>query len=246
MKLGFAQRHFKSFIKVLDEGFRLRRWLFLVICLGLLAQHPDRKIADEVSRLLTQANLGDISISSYRGEVVLSGVVSSEDQKLMAENLAASVEGVKRVKSNLRVDVTRARVDQQLFECALPELTGLRGKVSVNLNCTSSEILITGLVDFAEDEEALINSVKRANPWASVRSQIQVAKVLDDQQLHASILANLKENGHNLEGISFKVSNGVVTFEGKVSNHRVVDAILASTLMVDGVKDIKSKVLIGQ
>ena len=246
MTFKFAERHFKSFMKMLDEGFRLRRWLFLLICLSLLAQHPDRKIADEVSRLLTQANLGDISISSYRGEVVLSGVVSSEEQKSMAENLAASVEGVKRVKSNLRVDVTRARMDKQVFECVVPELTGLRGKVSANLNCTSSEILITGLVDFAEDEEALINAVKRANPWASVRSQIQVAKVLDDQQLYANILANLKEGGHNLEGISLKVSNGVVTFEGKVSNHRVIDAILASTLMVDGVKDIKSKVVIGQ
>ncbi|MDR1311320.1 MAG: BON domain-containing protein [Burkholderiaceae bacterium] len=58
---------------------------------------------DLKGRLLTTGDLSavDISVSTYRGVVLLSGFVSRDEQISKAEDIARSVGGVKDVKNNL-------------------------------------------------------------------------------------------------------------------------------------------------
>lgn len=45
----------------------------------------------------------DVDVSTYRGQVQLSGFVPSEDARRLAEEAARRVEGVKSVKNDIRI-----------------------------------------------------------------------------------------------------------------------------------------------
>ncbi len=206
------------------------------------AQHPDRVIAERVANAIQERGLGSVKISSYMGEVTLEGSVSSEEDKLAVEHLALSIEGVKKVKSRIQVNpVTRASIT----ECSSPNLIGkLSGKATLNLICTADTVEINGSIEYPWDESTIFELVQNSNPGKKVVSRLEVLKRLDDQTIYEEVKKALKENGHPLDNITFEVRGRVVYFTGSTDNHRIIDAILATTLMVEGVKEVKSNVKI--
>ena len=67
---------------------------------------PDRTIDQQVTQKLSSRGIGSpcqVSVSSRRGEVTLSGHVQHSHQKNAAVQAANSVMGVKRVIDNLKI-----------------------------------------------------------------------------------------------------------------------------------------------
>jgi osmotically-inducible protein OsmY len=88
-------------------------WLVVVATLvsavggcATVDQHTDVRIESEVkARLVAEkvANLTRLGVLSQRGIVQLSGTVASADHRVLAEELAGRVGGVKRVINRLEV-----------------------------------------------------------------------------------------------------------------------------------------------
>ncbi|MCS6962263.1 MAG: BON domain-containing protein [Deltaproteobacteria bacterium] len=209
----------------------------------VFAQHPDRVIVDNLKAEFDKLNLGNVEVSSYMGEVVLSGEVHSEDQKITAERVALATAGVKKVRSNLSVNpFLRARL---AVPCIAPKLEGnVQGQTKLNMSCLNNVIHVEGEVEYEWDEQKVLELIKEANPNFDIKSKVVVTKPSSDEQIREAIMTALNENKHPLEGIAFDVKNRIVTFRGKVSNHRIIDAILATALMVDGVREVRSEVLV--
>ncbi|MCS6893817.1 MAG: BON domain-containing protein [Deltaproteobacteria bacterium] len=243
-------------IKFKVERSRAQKLLFLCIeafvsiLIGLspvraVAQHPDRIIVDELKKALELENIDSVSISSYMGQVTLSGDVADEQTRLKAERIALTIPGVKRVKSNLVVNPASRASLIASSNCVVPKFDEhLEGKARINMKCEGKTITLIGEIEFAWDEEKILTLVKQANSGFSVTSKLIVTKPSTDEQLFNAVMSALKENNHDLSGISFSVTNRVVTFRGSVKNHRIIDAILATTLMVEGIKEVKSEVVI--
>jgi len=47
-----------------------------------------------------------------------------------------------------------------------------------------------------------------------------------------------------MRDLKVSVQNGVATVEGKLSNRRQVDEVLAAALNIDGVRDVRSEITI--
>jgi osmotically-inducible protein OsmY len=69
-------------------------------------QRSDERIREELCDAMTDddsLDASEISIQVQKGEVTLTGSVSSRDQKRRAEDLAEAVSGVRDVTNNIRV-----------------------------------------------------------------------------------------------------------------------------------------------
>jgi osmotically-inducible protein OsmY len=70
-------------------------------------QRPDESLAREIQEILTQdpeLETSEIEVQVEGGAVTLLGIVDSSDAKLMAEELADSVAGVREVHNRLKVE----------------------------------------------------------------------------------------------------------------------------------------------
>lgn len=70
-------------------------------------QRPDESLAREIQEILTQdpeLEASEIEVQVEGGAVTLLGIVDSSDAKLMAEELADSVAGVREVHNRLKVE----------------------------------------------------------------------------------------------------------------------------------------------
>jgi osmotically-inducible protein OsmY len=70
-------------------------------------QRPDESLAREIHEILTEdpeLEASEIEVQVEGGAVTLIGIVDSSDAKLMAEELAESVTGVREVHNRLRVE----------------------------------------------------------------------------------------------------------------------------------------------
>jgi hypothetical protein len=75
---------------------------------------------------------------------------------------------------------------------------------------------------------------------------VQVPETLSDEFVHRSIKEGLGRNSIQIEGISWTVKGGIVTFEGDCPGHRAVDEILSLALMVPGVRGITSNMTVAR
>jgi len=63
----------------------------------------DTQISEDAKRSLDGKGLRDVQIQTENGEVTLSGVVESPDEKTLAEESVKTVPGVVKVKNNISV-----------------------------------------------------------------------------------------------------------------------------------------------
>jgi osmotically-inducible protein OsmY len=70
-------------------------------------QRPDESLVREIHEMLTEdpeLEASEIEVQVEGGAVTLTGTVDSSDAKLMAEELAESVTGVREVHNRLRIE----------------------------------------------------------------------------------------------------------------------------------------------
>lgn len=216
----------------------MKRQLLTILVLFSFAFANDKEIVDGLGARISEMQLGghEIGIDSRFGRITLKGTVSSEEAKQRIEEVAWRYPGVYDVKSKIQVVGGRA----SMVSC--PTLPELQEKGEVRVFCEGDQVEVTGAVSTQDEKSRIIRSVETQMPSMKLIDTVKILRPESDEAVFAALSLALKREGHNLSGVTYRVIDGVATFNGEVSNHRVIDAILATALMVDGVKDIRSEV----
>ena len=223
----------------------------MLICLLLLLAPAAQAL--DLESTLTRAissgieQLGDLgryelTIEERSGAVILTGIVETSRARDLIALSASKTDGVRSVENRIEV---RAASEESTLLRKVREGIGQR---SWGLEIAFKEGLLT-LEGEAPDAAQKIEVEKLAQTAigkGKLRSLITVQAEAMDSVVHARLQESFKNSGYSVPaGVSYKVSNGTVFFSGTVSNHRLIDDLLSHTLMVEGVKDVKSDVKIG-
>ena len=132
----------------------------------------------------------------------------------------------------------------------------------IDVIARQGSVILLGTVASEADKAALTSISKNTPGVRSVKNYLKVKKPEietvrarlkteaiqpSDQEITAAVLKELKRSTNiNLDKIKIKTENGKVKLSGSLNNHREIDHVLSVVLMVDGVEDIKSDILIGE
>ena len=208
---------------------------------------------------MTYLKADDITIQSKDGAVTLTGTVSEESHKSLAQETVAGLPGVKSVDNRLEVKGTSpamntdawitAKVKTMLLfhrsVSAMTEVSTTDGIVTLQGKATSQaqKDLTT---EYAKDVEG-VKDVKNEMTIAktSKKAQTAVGKI-DDASITALVKMTLLYH-RSTSALNTKVttSNGVVTLSGKASNAAERDLATKFAKDVNGVKSVKNQMTIG-
>jgi osmotically-inducible protein OsmY len=130
---------------------------------------------------------------------------------------------VERVRSAILREVSDSRYDLRIY----------------NLH---EYVLLQGEVDSHGTRERIV-AVARGASAKAVRDEMRIRPAPADDQIAASVRSALAAEYPGLAArVTVDVRDGVAYLSGDVSNHREVDELLATTLMIQGVKDVRSDI----
>ena len=208
---------------------------------------------------MTYLKADDITIQSKDGAVTLTGTVSEESHKSLAQETVAGLPGVKSVDNRLEVKGTppaansdawiTAKVKTMLLfhrsVSAMTEVNTTDGIVTLQGKATSQaqKDLTT---EYAKDVEG-VKDVKNEMTIAKTSKKTQtVSRKVDDASITALVKMTLLYH-RSTSALNTKVttSNGVVTLSGKASNAAEKDLATKFAKDVNGVKSVKNQMTIG-
>jgi hypothetical protein len=118
---------------------------------------------------------------------------------------------------------------------ALPD-----ARYNIQVYDLDGEILLRGDVS-TEDERLKMASVANDVTSKRVRNELKVRAPMSDDEVAAKVMGALRRDYPGVaERVAVSVRDGVAYLSGDMKNHREVDEVLATALMVDGVRDIGS------
>lgn len=201
----------------------------------------------------------DLSLDVRGGVVTLRGEVASAEDKALLDELARTTKGVREVRNNLSIVPAGSRAipiesarrtprSREGVAETLLQSVGLSEQIHGNYRLEVGEgrelLVLRGEVSEPEDRGVIEQLAQRLAGERQVINQIAVQQV-SDEELTANVLAALRTDPQiSTQGLQIKSSDGVVSFYGSRPNHRAIDRILATTLMVPGVRDIESEMTI--
>ena len=208
---------------------------------------------------MTYLKADDITIQSKDGVVTLTGTVSEESHKSLAQETVAGLPGVKSVDNRLEVKGTPPAKNSDawistkvktmfLFHrsvSAMTEVNTTDGIVTLQGKATSQaqKDLTT---EYAKDVEG-VKDVKNEMTIAKTSKKTQtVSRKVDDASITALVKMTLLYH-RSTSALNTKVttSNGVVTLSGKASNAAEKDLATKFAKDVNGVKSVKNQMTIG-
>ena len=186
-----------------------------------------------------------------RGEIRLEGYVENEEARRRVQEAAERAHGVSRVDNRLAVahapqprrneEITRM---EEAFRRDVPN-----GRYNVSVFTEPDRVILRGTVDSQATRERIVSSAaaiaRRTVSDQMIIQGVRAGARISDAELENSIRRALSEEYPRLmKALQVTVRDGVATVEGKLSNHRQVDEVLASILNVEGVSDVRSQITI--
>ena len=208
---------------------------------------------------MTYLQADDITIQSKDGAVTLTGTVSEESHKSLAQETVAGLPGVKSVDNRLEVKGTPPAKNSDawistkvktmfLFHrsvSAMTEVNTTDGIVTLQGKATSQaqKDLTT---EYAKDVEG-VKDVKNEMTIAKTSKKTQtVSRKVDDASITALVkMTLLYHRSTSALNTSVTTNNGVVTLSGKASNAAEKDLATKFAIDVNGVKSVKNQMTIG-
>jgi osmotically-inducible protein OsmY len=209
----------------------------------------------------TYLNGDDIKIQSQDGIVTLTGTVSEESHKSMAQETIAGLPGVQSVDNRLEVKGAppSANSDAWIGEKVKATLLVHRsvsasetavyvndGVVTLRGNAVS-EAQKELTTEYAKDVEG-VKEVKNEMTVSEISKKTQmVGEMIDDASITALVKITLLYH-RSTSALSTKVetNKGVVTLYGKASNTAEKDLVTKLVNDTKGVKDVKNLMIIGE
>ncbi len=184
-----------------------------------------------------------------RGVVRLTGVVAGESERERVAAIAARTQGVKEVRNELTVASVGVREGDAQDEVARVKRSLAQhvasGAYSVSIESAPEGIVLRGTADTAETKEEILRAARLATKRPIVQEIVE-GGIVDDATIRAAIERLVEsEYPRLLKDLDIAVANGVVTLKGNFPSRREIDKVLASILMVKGVRDIQSELTVG-
>jgi|GEM_PF-5126129 len=115
---------------------------------------------------------------------------------------------------------------------------------NVQILSQSDKLALNGEVD-SEDTRRELLKVAQSVSQRQVQDELKLRPPIPDQEIKDSIARTLDQEYPKLsKELQVEVKDGRAALHGDVSSHRQIDAVLASVLMQEGVKDIESEVTV--
>jgi len=206
-------------------------------------------------------NGDDIKIHSMDGVVTLTGTVSEESHKAMAQEAIASLPGVQSVDNRLEVKGAPPTANSDAWIGEKVKATLL---VHRSLNASETAVYVNdGVVtlrgnaasqaqkelttEYAKDVEG-VKEVKNEMTVSEISKKTQmVGEMIDDASITALVKITLLYH-RSTSALSTKVetNKGVVTLYGKASNTAEKDLVTKLVNDTKGVKDVKNQMIVGE
>jgi osmotically-inducible protein OsmY len=130
------------------------------------------------------------------------------------------------------------RVVDQVLRSIRREIPNAR--YSIQVTDLGNTILLQGQVDSENTRREMVR-VAHAAASQPVRDELRVRPAPSDSQIAERVRGALRQDYPQLaDRVQVEVRNGVAYLSGNLGNHREVDELLSTALMVEGVTDIKS------
>jgi hyperosmotically inducible periplasmic protein len=199
----------------------------------------------------------DIKIKSNDGSVTLTGIVSEESHKSLAQETVASLAGVKSVDNRLKVKgespaknsdawLTTKVKSTLLFHRSVSAMTKVNTKDGIvtlqgDATTQAQKDLTTEYVKDVEGVKDVNNEMTVSKSKSSKKTNRTAGEKIDDASITALVKTTLLYH-RSTSALKTKVTtkNGVVTLSGKAKNESEKD--LATKLVDDvhGVKNVKN------
>lgn len=226
--------------------------LFMGCSIQTTSQLPE-KITAEVANISPSLQGYELDVTAHsRGEVELVGFVSSTADKARVMAAVAKVPGVVTVSDKLEIR-GRAMGDRpQGSHLADPilhrlesELVGAQYLLSVE--DAQGDVVLRGQVDSEATKQRVVELASKEIP-DSVRiiDQLQLIQAPTDTWILQQVKAEVEKRFPQWRDqvTVTQVNRGVVGLSGSLRDHWEIDSLLATVVMVPGVKDIASGITI--
>jgi len=121
----------------------------------------------------------------------------------------------------------------------------LDARYDIKVTDLGEVVLLEGEVDSGRSKEQLIEAASSTS-GKRVRDELRIRQAPSDTQIAENVRSALRSDCPQLASrINVDVRGGVALLSGDLRNHREVDDLLATALMVEGVRDIKSDITLG-
>jgi hyperosmotically inducible protein len=202
----------------------------------------------------------DVKISSKEGVVTLTGTVSEEPSKVLAEETVASLRGVKSVDNKLEIKGERAAENSDAWIAARVKtalffrrsVSGVKTEVAVKdsvvtlrgeaLNQAQKELT----TEYAKDVEGVKDVKNEMTVSSSPEAKLKVVgEKIDDASITAQVkLSMLFHRSTRILKTHVETDNGVVTLTGKTKNMAEKDLISKLVEDINGVAKVDNRMTI--
>jgi osmotically-inducible protein OsmY len=117
-------------------------------------------------------------------------------------------------------------------------------KYSVKVSDLGESLLLEGEVDSERGRDQIVAAASSV-AGKRVSDQLRIRPTLSDDQIAERVKMALERDYPDVaKRVHLDVKDGVVHLSGDLRNHREIDELLSTTLMVEGVRDLKSDITI--
>ena len=236
--------------------------VLLVISVPVHASKMDDRIESSAMKshvFKTYLKGDDIKIQSKDGVVTLTGTVSEESHKSLAQETVASLPGVKSVDNRLEVKGERPAEKSDAWISMKVKTTLLFHRsvsAMTEVNTKDGIVTLKGDADNQAQMDLTTEYAKDVDGVKDVKNEMTVSKTLkkthetvgekiDDASITAQVkMALLFHRSTSAVNTKVKTNNSVVTLSGKAKNTAEKDLVTKLVEDVKGVKSVKNQMTI--
>lgn len=240
--------------------------LVLLSSISFASEMDDRIVssAKETYVFKTFLENGDVQIQSKDGVVTLSGTVTEEPHKLLAQETAANLQGVKSVNNELTLEDDYPEMSDMWITVKVKSTLLFHRSVSAMTEVSTKDGVVTlkGEADNQAQKDLTAEYVRDVEGVKEVMNEMTVAKTtktqgkkkteektmgdkIDDASITALVKTTLLYH-RSTSGLSTKVetSDGVVTLSGVAKNAAEKELAVRYANDVKGVKKVVNNMTI--
>ncbi len=248
---------------IYSAALMVAAFALLVISVPVHASKMDSRIETSAKKsyvFKTYLKDDDIKIESKNGAVTLTGIVSAEYHKSLAQDTLAGLPGVKSVDNRLEVkgDYPADKSDAWLSAKVKTTLLFHRSVSAVTeVNTKDGIVTLQGEATSQAQKELTTEYAKDVEGVKDVKNEMTVSKTskktprttgekIDDASITAQVkMALLFHRSTSALNTKVKTKRGVVTLSGKARNAAEKDLVSKLVNDVKGVNTVKNEMTIG-
>jgi len=238
--------------------------VLLVISVPVHASKTDDRIESSAKKsyvFKTYLKGDDIKVQSKDGVVTLTGTVSEESHKSLAQETVADLPGVKSVENRLEVKGEHPAEKSDAWISTKVKTTLLFHRsvsAMTEVNTKDGIVTLKGDADNQAQKDLTTEYARDVDGVKDVKNEMTVSKTpkktkdtagekVDDASITAQVkLSLLFHRSTSALSTKVKTKNGVVTLSGEAGNAAEKDLVTKLVNDVKGVKSVKNQMTIGE